>query len=165
MLDAGVHVALGTDNANANNLVSIGMEMREATLLQKGVNHNAQALTAEESLEMATIEGARVVGEESDLGSIEVGKQADIILINQNCANMVPSFHLPAVLVYQMMGNEIDTTIIAGKVLMKDRRLTDYSSEQESRLFERVQHLAEDLAQNAQLDKTRSQSWVSRIAR
>ncbi len=165
MLDAGVHVALGTDNANANNVISIAMEMREAALIQKGVDHDPRALTAEETLEMATIEGARVVGEESNLGSIEVGKQADLILIDQDHANMVPLVHIPAALVYQMTGNEVDTTIIAGKVLMKDRTLTGSTPAQEAKLFERAGQLAEELVRKAQLDMGRSQAWISRISR
>ncbi|MFA5810181.1 MAG: amidohydrolase family protein [Thermoleophilia bacterium] len=106
-----------------------------------------------------------MVGEDSNLGSIEVGKQADLILIDQNRANMVPLVHIPSALVYQMSGGDVDTNIVAGKVLMKHRRLADITPSQERRLLERTRQLAADLVRKANIDLKRSQSWVSRIAR
>ncbi len=163
MLDAGVEVALGTDNANANNLVSMWTEMRNAALLQKGVNADASAVTAEESLEMATIQGARAIGEGENLGSIEVGKQADMIILEKSHTNMVPLFHIPSVLVYQALGMEVSTTIVAGKVLMRDRKLSCCTPEEEKVFLYHAQEKSEEITRRAKLDTRRSHSWVSRI--
>ena len=163
MMDAGIQIALGTDNANANNLVSMWTEMRNAALLQKGVCESASAVTSEEALEMATIQGARVIGEESNLGSIEVGKQADIIILDKNHTHMVPMHHIPATLVYQSLGMEVSSTIVGGKVLMQNRELICCSPEKEKEFLAYAQKKSEEIIHRAKLDPKRSQSWVSRI--
>ncbi len=165
MIDEGVQVGLGTDNANANNLVNMWTEMRNAALLQKGVGANASAMTAEESLEMATIQGARVVGEESNIGSIEVGKNADLIILEKSLTNMVPMYHIPSVLIYQSLGMEVTDTIVGGKILMRERELTCCSLPREKEFLAYAQRKSEEIVIRAKLDPKRSQSWISRIER
>lgn len=165
LLDEGIQVGLGTDNANANDTVNMWTEMREAALLQKGVRESASAMTAEESLEMATIQGARVVGEDDKIGSIEVGKLADLIMVETKFTNFVPMFHIPSTLVYQSIGNEVTDTIVGGKFLMRNRELADCPPETEKQFLMDAQRKSENLAERAKLDTQRNHSWISRIKR
>ncbi len=118
MLDAGIMVGLGTDNPNANNLVNMLTEMRAAALLQKARYLDAAAVTSEEALEMATIIGAKVLGMDNELGSLEAGKKADIVTLDINQRSFFPSHHYPAAIVYQSTGRDIDTVIVDGNRLV-----------------------------------------------
>ena len=84
---------------------------------------DARALTIEETIEMATIEGARAIGREQDLGSLETGKQADIILIDLHKPHTTPLLDPLANLVYAGHGGDVDTVIVAGKILMQGRKV------------------------------------------
>ncbi len=163
LLDAGIQVGLGTDNANANDTVNMWTEMRNAACLQKGVCQSASAMTAEEALEMATIQGARVVGEDENIGSIEVGKKADIIIVDTKATNLVPMHHIPSTFVYQSLGTEVSDTIVGGKILMRNRELICCPPNEEQRFLEMAQKKSEELAARARLDFRRSHSWISRI--
>jgi 5-methylthioadenosine/S-adenosylhomocysteine deaminase len=98
--------------------------MKTSLLVHKGVNHDATCITAERVLEMATIDGARAIGRETEIGSLEVGKQADIILVNLQDPRVAPSRRIVPTLVLSACGRDVDTTIINGKVLMENRELT-----------------------------------------
>lgn len=163
MLEAGVCVGLATDNANANDVVNLFTEMRAAALLQKGITGDAAAVTAEEALEMATIQGAGVLGEEKELGSLEAGKRADMILLNLEPTNLTPAHHIPASLVYQALGSEVTTVIVDGKVLMDNRKFTFCTEEDEARLHEQGKQASLRLAARANVDLSRIHEWRSRI--
>ncbi|MCL4459124.1 MAG: amidohydrolase [Chloroflexi bacterium] len=123
MRAAGVTVGLGCDSGANNNCFDMIREMKAASLLHNIATMDARALTAEDAVEMATIEGARAIGCEADLGSLEVGKQADVILVNLRQPHATPRFDPIANLVYAAHGGDVDTVIVAGRVLMRNRQV------------------------------------------
>lgn len=121
-------VALGTDSASSNNALSLFREMRLTALLNKVRYRDPEAMPAWDVLRMATVEGARAVGMGTTIGSLEAGKQADVILIDLEKLNLCPVVEAPIRnivpnLVYAATGHEVDTVIVAGRVLMEGRRL------------------------------------------
>lgn len=131
LLDKGICVSLGTDGASSNNNLDLIEEMKFASLLQKVDTLNPKALTSEDTLAMATINGAKALGLDDEIGSIEVGKKADLILIDTNEVNLVPdSTSLSSNIVYSANGFNVNTTICNGKILMENKKLV-YLDEEE----------------------------------
>ena len=125
LLEKGICVSIGTDGASSNNNLDLIEELKTASLLQKVSTLDPKVLDSDETLKMATINGARALGLESEIGSVEVGKKADLILIDTNQANMTPdSSTLSSNVIYSANGSNVDTTICNGKILMEDRKLT-----------------------------------------
>ncbi len=124
LMDAGVNVALGTDSAASNNDLSMLGEMRTASLLAKGVSGDATALSAMQTVRMATINGARALGLEQHTGSLETGKYADIIAVDFSSLELNPVYDPVANLVYSCNREQISDVWVAGKHLLKDRELT-----------------------------------------
>jgi 5-methylthioadenosine/S-adenosylhomocysteine deaminase len=121
---AGVAVGLGTDGpAGSNNDLDLMEEMDLAAKLQKVTKNDPRALGAKSVVEMATIEGAKAVHLEKEIGSLEPGKKADLILINLNEPNAVPMYDVYSQLAYALKASGVETVIIGGRVVMKDRRL------------------------------------------
>ena len=124
LLEKDICVAIGTDGASSNNNLDIIEELRTASLLQKVSTLNPKVLTSDEAIAMGTINGARLLGLDDEIGSIEVGKKADLILIDTNNANMVPdSSKLSSNVIYSANGSNVDTTICNGQILMENRKL------------------------------------------
>ncbi len=121
MLAAGVNVALGCDSGANNNCFDMVREMKAASLLHAIDRMDPRALTAEQAVEMATINGARAIGREHDLGSLEAGKQADIVLVDLDQPHTSPVLDPIANLVYCAHGGDVDTVMVAGRILMRDR--------------------------------------------
>lgn len=131
LIDNGICVSIGTDGASSNNNLDLIEELKTASLLQKVATLNPKVLSSDEAISMATIKGAEALGLDSEIGSIEVGKKADIILIDTNQANMVPdSSSLSSNIIYSANGSNVDTTICNGKILMENKKLT-FLDEQE----------------------------------
>ena len=125
LIDNDICVSIGTDGASSNNNLDLIEEMKTASLLQKVSTLDPKVLTSDEAIEMATIKGAETLGLSDEIGSIEVGKKADIILIDTNNANMTPdSSSLSSNVVYSANGSNVDTTICNGKILMENKKLT-----------------------------------------
>ncbi|MBR2556975.1 MAG: amidohydrolase family protein [Methanobrevibacter sp.] len=125
LLENGICVSIGTDGASSNNNLDLIEEMKTASLLQKVDTLNPKVLTSDETLAIGTINGAEALGLDSEIGTIEVGKKADIILIDTNCANMVPDSSQPSSnIIYSANGSNVDTTICNGKILMENKKLT-----------------------------------------
>jgi 5-methylthioadenosine/S-adenosylhomocysteine deaminase len=125
LIESGVCVSIGTDGASSNNNLDLIEELKTASLLQKVSTLDPKVLNSDESIEMATIKGAEALGLSDEIGSIEVGKKADIILIDTNTANMTPdSSSLSSNVVYSANGSNVDTTICNGKILMENKKLT-----------------------------------------
>src|SRR5215204_2356093 len=122
LLEKGISVSLGADGAACNNRLDMFTEMRTAALLQK-VMHGPEALPANRALRMATIDGARALGLESEIGSIEVGKRADLSLVRLDRLHATPSGDVVSALVYSAEANDVQTVIIDGELVMLDRRL------------------------------------------
>jgi 5-methylthioadenosine/S-adenosylhomocysteine deaminase len=122
--EAGINVALGTDGAASNNDLDMWGEMRSAALLAKGVAADAMALPAERALRMATLDGARALGLEEEIGSLEIGKAADVIAVNLNDVSTQPVYHPLSQLVYATSREQVREVWVAGRHLLKDGQLT-----------------------------------------
>jgi 5-methylthioadenosine/S-adenosylhomocysteine deaminase len=120
---AGVNVGLGTDGAASNNDLDMFEAMRQAAFQQKLVTMDPTAISAAEALEMATMGGARAIGRGQRLGSLETGKLADIIIVGMSKPRQQPLFDPVSQIVYTSRGDDVETTIVNGKVLMRDRKM------------------------------------------
>ncbi len=120
MLQAGVLMGLGTDGAASNNDLDMWEEMRLAAFLQKVERMNPEVLPADTVLYMATNGGAQAIGLGSSIGSLEVGKQADIIQVSLDDVHFIPTFDVVSHLVYVADEQDVSTTIVDGKILMLD---------------------------------------------
>jgi 5-methylthioadenosine/S-adenosylhomocysteine deaminase len=123
LLAAGVPVGLGTDGAASNNDLDMFEEMDLAAKLQKLVRMDPRALPAEEVVAMATINGARALHMEKQIGSLEAGKKADIILIRTKLPHATPMYNVYSQLVYALKASDVDTVIVGGKIVMEHRRM------------------------------------------
>jgi len=123
-LAADAAIGLGTDGAASNNDLDMFEAMRVASLLHKLQSGDPRAVGARAALEMATIRGARALGMESRIGSLEPGKRADVILVDISGARQTPMYDAISHLVYVVRGADVRTTIVNGRVLMKDRRMS-----------------------------------------
>lgn len=123
MLDAGICVSLGTDGQGSGSNLDMFETMKFTALLQKGINENPQLLDSYDVLKMATINGAKALMLEKDIGSIENGKLADLILLDMSEVLTKPLNNIFAEIVYNIKGYNVNTTIINGDVLMENYKL------------------------------------------
>ena len=121
---SGINVALGTDGAASNNDLDMIAEMHTAALLAKAVANNASAIPAEEALRMATINGARALGLDSEIGSLEIGKSADITAVDLGGIENQPVYCPVSQLVYSAGRENVSNVWVAGNHLLKDKELT-----------------------------------------
>ena len=142
MLNAGVNVCLGTDGCGSNNSLNMFQEMNAAALVYKGENRQAQCVNAADVLRMATVNGAKAVGLEGELGVVREGAIADLILINLNEPQFIPANNIISGLVYSSTGAEVDTVIVDGRVLMENRRLTTID---ETRVYDEIRKATDRL--------------------
>ena len=143
LIENGVCVSIGTDGASSNNNLDLIEELKTASLLQKVSTLDPKVLSSDEAIEMATIKGAEALGLSDEIGSIEVGKKADIILIDTNQANMVPdSSTVSSNIIYSANGSNVDTTICNGKILMENRKLTVLD---EQEIYEKAKQAIKEL--------------------
>jgi len=127
---AGVAVGLGTDGpAGSNNDLNLMEEMDLAAKLAKVTRMDPLALTAQAVVEMATIDGAKALHMEKEIGSLETGKKADIVLISLDKPNAVPMYNVYSQLAYSLKGSDVETVIIGGHVIMRDRKLLTVNEE------------------------------------
>jgi 5-methylthioadenosine/S-adenosylhomocysteine deaminase len=122
-LAAGVALGLGTDGAASNNDLDMFEAMRLASLLHKVHTGDPRVVSAIQALEMATIGGARALGMASTIGSLEPNKRADIVIVRTSTARQTPMYEPVSHLVYASRGDDVQTTIVNGKVLMRDRKM------------------------------------------
>ena len=127
---AGVAVGLGTDGAASNNDLDMFEAMRHAAFLHKLTTNDPRTLPARAVLEMATIEGARALGMAEQIGSLEAGKRADLIIVSMEGARQTPMYDPMSHLVYVARGHDVTTTIVNGKVVMRDRKVLTLDEEQ-----------------------------------
>lgn len=123
MLDKGVNVCLGTDGAASNNCLNMFHELSLLTLIHKGTGKTPQCVSAKEGFRIATINGAKALGLEKEIGSVEVGKKADLAILDLNTPSLTPRNNLIAGLSYSANGSEVDTVIINGQVTMENRKI------------------------------------------
>jgi len=123
LLRRGVSVGLGTDGCASNNNLDLFQEMDSAAKLHKVHHLDPTVMDARTVFRMATRDGARVLGLESRVGSLEVGKKADVILLDLDQPHLTPLYHIYSQLVYAARGADVFRVIINGRTVMKDRRL------------------------------------------
>jgi len=122
LLEQGISVSLGADGAACNNRLDMFTEMRTAALLQK-VLHGPEVLPARRVLRMATIDGARALGLDADVGSLAPGKRADLAVVRLGRLHTTPATDVVSALVYSAEADDVDTVIIDGRLVMRDRNL------------------------------------------
>ncbi len=149
MLACGVNVALGCDGGPSNNDYDMIREMKLAAILHKAVTLDPLIIPAETVLEMATINGARALGLEHEIGSLEIGKKADLVVIDLHRLHTTPSMNPVSTLVYAATGGEVDMVVVDGKVVVKQGHLL--TMDEEEVIVQARQH-AEQLYRRAGLE-------------
>ena len=149
--NAGGNVALGSDQAPGNNCHNIIHEMKNVCLFNKIKYGNPEVMPAWRALRMATIEGAKAVGVDDIVGSLEPGKQADFIAVDLDTTSMMPVYTYPMRnivpnLVYSARGREVVLSVVAGKVIMRDQKLLNVDEQQ---LIEEVKKYPEEVGKRA----------------
>ena len=142
LLNKDVCVSIGTDGPASNNNMDMFEEMKITALLQKVTTMDPTVLNAEEVFKMATINGAKSLGLEDQIGSIEVGKKADITLIDARSPQLTPFRNPISHIVYSANGGNVDTVICNGEILMKNRKLLTLD---ENMILEAAQNASEEL--------------------
>lgn len=140
MLEKGINVCLGTDGAASNNCLNMFHELSLLTLIHKGTGKTPQCVSAKEGFRIATINGARALGLEKEIGSIEVGKKADLAILDLNTPSLTPRNNLIAGLSYSANGSEVDTVIINGQITMENRRILTMN---EQLVYRKIQQIIE----------------------
>ena len=130
MIIKGITVGLGTDGCASNNNLDLFGEMDMAAKLHKVHNLDPTLMNAQTLVQMATIDGAKVLGLEKITGSLEVGKRADLIVIDTHKPHLVPMYNPYSHLVYAVSGNDVKHSIIDGKIVMEERRLLTLNLEE-----------------------------------
>jgi 5-methylthioadenosine/S-adenosylhomocysteine deaminase len=146
MLENGVTVSLGTDSPCSNNAADMFEVMKVAALLHKGVNKNPTLMSARQVLKMATLDGARALCWENEIGSIEVGKRADLAIISFEKPHLCPLYNEVSHLVYAAKSADVETVLVNGKIVMENGRLATLNvghvmemvKKAKNRLFERL---------------------------
>jgi len=123
MIDYGINVSLGTDSACSNNNLDMFEEMKITALLHKISHLDPSIINAQEVLDMATINGAKALRMEKEIGSLEKGKKADVIIIDFEKAHLIPRHNFISHLVYSAQGSDVETVIINGRVIMEKRKM------------------------------------------
>jgi 5-methylthioadenosine/S-adenosylhomocysteine deaminase len=142
LLKAGVCVGLGTDGCASNNNLDLFHEMDMAAKLHKVDTFDPTAMDAATVVKMATIEGARAIGLDKRTGSIEVGKQADLIVIDTQAPHLMPIYHPESHIVYTAKSSDVRDVVVDGCVLVKDRKVLQLDVEE---IMARVREIAADI--------------------
>jgi cytosine/adenosine deaminase-related metal-dependent hydrolase len=120
---AGVNIGLGTDGAPCNNTCDLLQEMKLAAIIHKSISYDPTAVPAEDVLEMATINGAKALGLDKEIGSLEIGKKADFVAIETRSVRMQPFFSAVSAVVYAATGADVDTVVVDGRIVVEDAKL------------------------------------------
>jgi 5-methylthioadenosine/S-adenosylhomocysteine deaminase len=121
LLKAGIAVGLGTDGCASNNNLDLFHEMDIAAKMHKAKTHDPTTMDAKTVVEMATIGSARAIGLDRHIGSLEVGKQADVIVIDSRSPHLTPMYHPASHIVYSAKGADVRDVVVAGRVLVRNR--------------------------------------------
>lgn len=156
-LENGLTVGLATEGAGCNNSNDMIETLKFAVLLQKSQSRNPTVLTAEKALEMATIDGAKALGLENEIGSIEIGKKADLFIFNPMAAIKAVPLHDPvSTLVYSSSGANVETVIIDGKIVLENG-LINFADE--NVIIKKSQQLADKLVEDANIGHLQKRPW------
>lgn len=130
MLKNGINVSIGTDGQGSGSNLDLFEAMKYTALLQKGILENPKELPAYEVLKMATVNGAKALGLEENIGSIEKNKSADLIILDLGTVTTTPINNIFSEIVYNIKGTNVETTIINGKIVMEDRVVKEANEEE-----------------------------------
>ncbi|WP_028593078.1 amidohydrolase [Paenibacillus assamensis] len=130
MLNRGIHVGLGTDGAGSATTLDMFQEIKTATWLQKLDYGDPTQIPAKKAIQLATINSAALLNIDKEVGTLEVGKKADLILIDINKPHLMPHHNIESLIAYSVNGGDVDTTIVNGKVLMENRQLLTMNEEE-----------------------------------
>lgn len=142
MIDAGIIVGLGTDGSASNNDVDMFGEMSSVAKMHKVATMDPTAMDAITTLRAATINGAAVLGADSEIGSLEPGKKADVIVLDMNQPHLTPVYNPVSHLIYAARGSDVLHSVINGRLVMRNRELTTLDEEA---IFEHMGHIAQDI--------------------
>lgn len=120
LVEKGVNVALGTDGSSSNNNVNMFEEINLAAIIHKGISGNPTSIPAMTALQMATINGAKGLGLDNEIGSLEAGKKADITIIDLNKPHFYPMHDVVSSMAYTAQASDVETVIINGKIIMEN---------------------------------------------
>ena len=157
MFTAGVNVGLGTDGTYVNCSPDMVEQMKFAALIQNVTHLDPMLMSPERVIEMATINGARTIGLEAEIGSLEAGKRADIVAFDLNKAHAVVGNRPISALVYSAHGTDVDTVIVNGKVLLRSGELVGFDREQE--VLEEATRRAQEVIERAGIGERVSVHW------
>jgi len=138
MQENGINVSLGTDGQGSGSNLDLFETMKYTALLQKGITEDPESMPAYEVIKMATINGAKALNLQEEIGSIKEGKKADIIIIDIDDIKMKPVNDLISEIVYNVKGNNVVTTIINGKILMEDGKLLNNKEKEIAEKCEKI---------------------------
>jgi len=150
LLDAGVTVAISTDGSAPDRTFDLFKDLRHAMSVQRHYFRDEMVMPPGKVLEMITIDAARTLGYEKELGSLEVGKKADIILIDMMKPHLLPIFMIPHRIAYEVSGHDVDMVIVDGQVLMDKRQVLSID---EKKILETAQEEAENAIERGNLEK------------
>lgn len=137
LLNAGVNVGLGTDGAPCNNTNDLLQEMKLAAIIHKAASYNPTIVSAEQVLEMATINGAKALGLQDQIGSLDVGKKADFVVVDMRRVHLQPYFSPVSAVVYSVTGRDVECVVVDGKVVVQGGKLMTMDEEEVWREAER----------------------------
>lgn len=141
--EAGINVGLGTDGVASNNNLSMIQEMHIMALLHKLNKLDPTVAAAESVVRAATIDSAKVLRKDKEIGSLEVGKKADIILIDTKLPNVTPIYNVYSAIVYSLLGHEVTDVIIGGKIVMSEKIIINVNG---TDIMQEVAGIAENIA-------------------
>jgi cytosine/adenosine deaminase-related metal-dependent hydrolase len=153
---AGVNVGLGTDGAPCNNTCDLLQEMKLAAIIHKSISYDPTAVPAEDVLEMATINGAKALGLADQIGSLEVGKKADFVAIDMRKIHLQPWFSPVSAVVYSATGRDVEMTIVDGKIVVRDGKLTTMD---EAEIISEAQRRSKEVTERAGLTQKVQSKW------
>jgi cytosine/adenosine deaminase-related metal-dependent hydrolase len=154
--NAGVNVGLGTDGAPCNNTNDLLQEMKLAAIIHKSISFDPTAVPAERVLEMATINGAKALGLEDRIGSLEVGKKADFVAIDVRGIHSQPWFNPVSAVVYTATGRDVDVVVVDGKILVKGGELLTMN---ENEIVQEAKKRSHEVVQRAGLGSEMKGRW------
>lgn len=147
-LDAGVKVGIGTDGVASNNNLDLFDEIRSAAFIHKLHNDDPTVINARSAFEMATIGAARVLGMDKIIGSLEVGKRADVVIVDMDQPHAHPVYNIYSLIVYSMRGSDVETVLVDGRLMVHKRKLITLDL---GRLYQKVDSLAKRISESSKI--------------
>lgn len=144
-IQAGVNVSIATDGSASNNGLNMVEELRIASLLSKAASSNPEAMNARQTLRCATFNGAKALGLDKRIGSLEVGKDADLILIDTDNSTMTPVYDEYSAIVYAMNSSNVCSSMVHGQWIMKDRKVLHID---ENETLDKINFIAHKIKNN-----------------